>query len=144
MRTRIAIAMLACLVLATALAGCWSAEEPKELAVFSSVIFDRKYDGTYRMTIEVMKWGNKSKDGSSAGEASIIVVGEGKTPREALADAAKSIDKHLYANHVHVRFVTEAFAKSEDAVTSVVDFFLRDQRGQRLGRHNHQQSGRHR
>ncbi len=59
--------------------GCWSQEEPKTLAIISSVLYDIKEDGQYKVVAEIMRSSSAGSSESSmaAGKQIYTSVGEG-------------------------------------------------------------------
>ncbi len=118
------------MVALASLPGCWSKQEPKEMSIFSSVIYDKKEDGTYRVICEFLKLSPTSEQGGGGANGeengNVIEISEGSTIREAVSDVANTIEKKLYGGHNHARFFTERFARNGENVTAAIDFFLRE------------------
>jgi spore germination protein KC len=113
------------------LTGCWDRREPKSLAIANSIIYDIKDDGTYKIIVEIMNpissSGGAGGGGSTSGgnkSSSITVVGEAKSPAEAIRNITSGLDKSLFAGHNNARIFSEKIAKK--GITTVLDFILRD------------------
>ena len=118
--------ILICLLILLVLPGCYDRVEPKDLAIVSSVLYDKKEDGTYQVVTEFLELTALSR-GSLGGESkNHIEISDGETTRIALANSAKTIEMRIYAGHNHVRFFSEDFAQNEDAMITTMDFLLRD------------------
>ncbi len=124
MKKRIGIFL--CFVMLLVSTGCYDRVEPKELAVISSVMYDKKEDGTYQIFLEFVKTTVTMQGGSSGTGTNTIVISEGEAPRIAWANGAKTIEKRMYAGHAHVRLFTEGFAQNEEDMTTTLDMLLRD------------------
>ncbi len=123
MQKRIPMFLL-CLFLIV-MSGCYSKREPKEMAVVISSMYDKKGNGNYSLTIEVMKLANTSK-GKSGEISNIVETDEGPSLREAATNNTRTIEKSLYGGHNQVRFFSEAFAQNEADMIQAFDFAMRD------------------
>lgn len=117
------------LVLAVSLlAGCWNRKEPKLLGIINSIVYDIEENGQYRVIIEFINSSESgsSKQGGSGGKESpnFTATGKGDSPRVALSDVSRSVEKVIFAGHNKVRFFTERFAKTD--MLEVFDYLLRD------------------
>ncbi len=122
--------LLLCIMATLTISGCWSEDEPKNLAVVNSAIYDIREDGQYQVTHEFMNptgsggTGPGSSGGTSASRPSITVTGAGPSINEALLNGALSTDKTLFGGHNEARFFTERFARKD--MVSIMDFIARD------------------
>ncbi len=120
------IVTVLCIVSVFAATGCWNKQEPKDLAVVHSVIYDIDENGQIVMIAELMNpQGKSGEDRGSATqlETKLVVEGKGDSAREALVDISKSVENFVFGGHNTVRFFSERFAKTE--MVNVLDFFAR-------------------
>lgn len=110
------------------LAGCWNRKEPKLLAIVNSIVYDIEESGQYRVIIEFINSSESggSKQGGSGGKESpnLTATGKGDSPRVALSDVSRSVEKIIFGGHNKVRFFTERFARTD--MLEVFDYLLRD------------------
>lgn len=107
-------------------AGCWNKREPKDLAIINSIIYDKVDNGLYQVTVEFLNLNGSGDKGSSKsqGKNFKIETFQGITLREALANVSSSIEKTIYAGHIHARFFTETAV--QDNMAATLDYLLRD------------------
>jgi spore germination protein KC len=124
------LSLLMCILASFTVSGCWSREEPKNLAVANSVVYDVREDGQYEVTLEFMNphgsGGTGPGSSGSAGGArpGITATSTGKSVNEALLNVGLTTDRTLFGGHNEARFFTERFARKD--MVSVMDFFARD------------------
>ncbi|WP_080875444.1 Ger(x)C family spore germination protein [Oceanobacillus timonensis] len=123
MRTKwiIPFFMAACLSL---LSGCWSSIELKELAIVSAYAIDKKEDGTYVGTFQLINPMNVpgALQGGAAGQNPSITTytTTGGNPLELTDRASKKISRNLYFAHTSLLVVSEELAR-EEGLSSLLD-----------------------
>lgn len=112
------------------LSACWSSEEPKDLAIINSAIYDIDDQGNFTVTMQII---NSSAIGSTAGAStsgqknpSIVIVGKGTTITDAVYDLTCRIEKSLFAAHNKVRFISERLASNDLYFRKFLDYLFRD------------------
>lgn len=124
------IGLILCILIVLMSAGCWSKKEPKDLAIINSILYDKKDDNTYEVTVEFLDLTGSGKKagmgggGDGEGKNFTTETAKGNTFREALANVSANVEKAIYGGHTHVRFFTESSAKGDMADT--LDYLLRD------------------
>jgi spore germination protein KC len=104
------------------LGGCWNSQEPKELGLITSLIYDKTETG-YKTYIEILS-PSSSIQGSSQSRSSMIIVSEGESLPEAVRNASNTLERKIYGGNNKVRFFTEKMLEQD--MVETVDFFLRD------------------
>lgn len=131
---KLTVKMILCIALCVAVlpaaAGCWNKQEPPDLGIIHSIIYDIDENGQFILTAEIMNpsvTGGDMGGGGRGGQTipSLITVGKGNSAREALSNISKSVEKYVFGGHNKARLFTERFAKSE--IPNLLDFLLRDQ-----------------
>ncbi|MFA5675752.1 MAG: Ger(x)C family spore germination protein [Christensenellales bacterium] len=121
-----ALCALLCAAALSCAAGCWNKQEPQDLAIIHSMIYDVDEDGQFILTVEIMNPSDTSggTDGGGGTTESLIAVGKGESVREAVSNVSKSVEKFVFAGHNKARIFTERFAESE--IPNLLDFLCRD------------------
>ncbi len=111
------------------LSGCWSRKEPKTLAIAESGLFDKKENGNYELTTEILNPFaiGSVKTGGSSKNPSFIIKSEGISIPETLRNSTKYLDKSNFGGHAKARLFTERFVKND--MTDLIDFLLRESLG---------------
>ncbi|MGI5877135.1 MAG: Ger(x)C family spore germination protein [Christensenellales bacterium] len=117
---------LLCAAALIILPGCWSRREPKNLAIIPSLLFDVNDDETFTLTIEFMDPVPPTGGKETSESVDIIVMSNGNTIPEALRNAEQTVERHLYTAHIEVRFLSEKFASSGQAMSCLSDVISRD------------------
>lgn len=87
--------------------GCYNYKELNEIAIISAIGIDKNNDD-YIITLQVINPQIKEENK----EKYIIYKGNGKTIKDALNDAAKSISKSIYLNSVEILLINKEIAKN--------------------------------
>ncbi|MFD1065156.1 Ger(x)C family spore germination protein [Oceanobacillus locisalsi] len=113
--------MTACLTL---LSGCWSSIELKELAIVSAYAIDKKEDGTYVGTFQLINPMNvpSALQGGASGQNPSITTytTTGGNPLEIADRASKKVSRDLYFAHTSLLVVSEELAR-EEGLSSLLD-----------------------
>lgn len=111
------------------LAGCWSSEEPKNLGISNSIIYDLDENNNYTATMQIF---NTSAIGSAESSTiggkntGLVIEGKGTSFPEAIYDMTSRVGKSIFGAHNKVRFITERLASKDYAVKKLLDYILRD------------------
>jgi spore germination protein KC len=111
------------------LGGCWSSEEPKDLAIINSIIYDCDEEGNYYITVQIINTSAIVSSGTSTSgdkNPSIIVKGKGPSMSDAFNDLTCRVEKSLFAAHNKVRFLSERLVSDEFCFKKFLDFIFRD------------------
>lgn len=111
------------------LCGCWSSEEPKDLAIINSVIYDCDEEGNYYVSVQIINTSSIVSSGASTtGEKnpSIVIKGKGTSLSQAFDDLTGRIEKSLFAAHNKVRFISERMIRNKHHFQKLLDFIFRD------------------
>lgn len=106
------------------LTACWSKEEPRDLAVILSVVYDMDEEENYPLLVEILDTQTSDSEGTTQPPATKLIQLKSVTVPEAIRDTRITVDKRMYGAHNKVRFFTERFAKK--GLKDITDFFLRD------------------
>lgn len=107
------------------LTGCWNRRELNELAIVVGIGID-KVDGQFLVTTQVINPGQVAVQKSGGGKSPVIVYQEtGDTMMEAIRRITTIAPRKMYAAHLRMIVLGEAFAK--DGIGEVLDLLLRDQ-----------------
>ncbi|MFD1412575.1 Ger(x)C family spore germination protein [Oceanobacillus jeddahense] len=108
----------------TFLSGCWSSIELKELAIVSAYALDKKEDGTYVGTFQLINPMNVpgALQGGASGQNPSIATytTTGSNPLEVADRASKVVSRDLYFAHTSLLVVSEELAR-EEGLSSVLD-----------------------
>ncbi|MDM8100217.1 MULTISPECIES: Ger(x)C family spore germination protein [Oceanobacillus] len=113
--------MAACLPF---LSGCWSSIELKELAIVSAYALDKKEDGTYVGTFQLINPMNVPgalQGGASGKNPSIATyTATGDNPLEVADRASTIVSRDLYFAHTSLLVISEELAR-EEGLSSILD-----------------------
>lgn len=125
------IALLLLIILTSAsLCSCWSAQEPKDLAIVNSIVYDVDEEGNIVVLVSIL---NSSAVGGAGGgtspsdnNPSIIVEGKGASFYESINNLTSKVEKSVFAAHNKVRFLSERIVSDELYFKKFLDFTARD------------------
>lgn len=112
------------IIMCLSFTACWSKEEPKELAIILSIVYDIDEQENYPIIVEILDTQNQGSGGTMQTIATKIVKFKSATVPEGIRDTRVTIDRTLYGAHNKVRFFTERLAQK--GLIEISDFFLRD------------------
>ena len=112
------------IIISILLTGCWNRVEPKDLALITSILYDKKDSNVYDVTIEFLNPAQNTGSKESNSSKTIILKGEGNSAVEALRNVSTSINKLSYFAHNRARLISERLAK--DDFIGMFDLFARD------------------
>lgn len=123
MKKRVLVLILPLMLLT--LTGCWSKEEPNELASINSILYDIMDGGKSRVMLEILRPIPSNEDESKDTTSSLgPITVEGNSIREAIANLSRSTEKKIFAGHNKIRFLTERFA--QEGMESLLEIVTRD------------------
>lgn len=103
--------------------GCWNYKELNNLAMTTGIAVD-KVDDEYSVTLLISNSKKQNNNNNNKPEASTAAYeGVGKTMYEAVSDAAASVSKEVYLEHLTVLVISEEIAKND--MLNIVDFLFR-------------------
>jgi spore germination protein KC len=111
------------------LCSCWSAEEPKNLAIVNSIIYDYDEDGNFTITAQIINTAAIVSSGTStSGDKNpyVIVKGKGTSFSEAYRDITNRVEKSIFSAHNKVRFLSERVVRDDYVFKKLLDFIFRD------------------
>lgn len=111
--------------------GCWSKREINELAIVSSVAFDRSEEG-WQVTAEIFLPSSSQGAGGggiSAARQSWLAKGNGPTVFTAIRNLALKVPRRVYWAHCSAVIVGEEVARN--GLLQVIDLLDRDPEGRR-------------
>lgn len=120
--------ILNCLVLILSATGCWSRDEPKNLAMVNSALYDLDDQGESLVTIEIINTSNQGGGGSGGGGSdkfsALIIEGKGHYASDAIIRNNNNLEKVIFAGLNKVRFFSEKAALS--GIHKTMDYITRD------------------
>ncbi|NLL56333.1 MAG: Ger(x)C family spore germination protein [Clostridiales bacterium] len=128
MKKKVALILLVICVSFT-LSGCWSSEEPKNLAIINSIIYDCDEEGNYLVTAQIINTSSISSSGmgtTTDKNPSLIIKGKGASVAAAVDNMTARLEKNLFAAHNKVRFLSQRLVSDEYCFTKFLDFIFRD------------------
>lgn len=106
------------------LSGCWSSIELKELAIVSAYALDKKEDGTYVGTFQLINPMNVpgALQGGASGQKPSIATytATGGNPLEVADNASTKVSRDLYFAHTSLLVISEELAR-EEGLSSILD-----------------------
>lgn len=115
--------ILAALLLALPLSGCWNYRGLNQLTIVAGAAVDKNREtGNYVMTYETIDLSKPIKD---SGVQSKIVMSEGDTLFDMTRDAKRQLTNKLYFGNMQILVVSKEIAQ-EGGIADIIDFLLRD------------------
>ncbi|HOO22434.1 MAG TPA: Ger(x)C family spore germination protein [Clostridia bacterium] len=128
MKRLLVCVLIICMLLS--LAACWSAEEPSDLGIINSIVYDLDEEENFVIVAQVINTagigGNTLTSSSGEKNPFVTVRGVGTSPANAVYNMTSMAEKSVFAAHNKVRFVSERLASNELKFKTFLDYINRD------------------
>jgi len=120
------ILILECILILALLTGCWSRNEPKNMAMINSVLYNITDNGNSQVMVEIMHPTAETggKGNGSENVSALTLISEGQTMPEAIRNESKIIDKELFGGLNQARLFSEKLCNK--GLGPVLDYLSRD------------------
>lgn len=129
-RTRLTSAVLAALVLAPLLGGCWDRKEVNDLALVTGLAIDQRDDDLIEVSVQIFIPQDSSQGDQSSGEATggigttFVQTASGSNIADALAQLQTKFSRRIFWGHTAVYIFGED--KTKQGVKNELDYLMRD------------------
>ena len=105
------------------LSGCWSRQEPRDIGIGTSFIYDIDEEGVHKIIVEVYDPSINTVD-APVQKANYLVLAEGESFSNALREVTETFEHRIEGTHNRARFFTERYA--EKGISDAMEFISRD------------------